>query len=51
MKLQEGDVILTGTPSGVSRVNPGEVVTCELATGGKILSQLRFPVVDRPRKA
>ncbi|KAF9576368.1 hypothetical protein EC968_008663 [Mortierella alpina] len=51
MKLQEGDVILTGTPSGVSRVNPGETVTCELATGGKILSQLRFPVVDRPRKA
>ncbi|KAG0240282.1 hypothetical protein B0O80DRAFT_481273 [Mortierella sp. GBAus27b] len=47
MKLQEGDVILTGTPAGVGPVRPGETVTCELGTNGKILSQLRFPVVDR----
>jgi acylpyruvate hydrolase len=51
MKLQEGDVILTGTPAGVGRVLPGETVTCELASKGKIVSQLRFPVVNRPNKA
>jgi acylpyruvate hydrolase len=51
MKLQEGDVILTGTPAGVGPVRPGETVTCELGSKGKILSQLRFPVVDRPNKA
>ncbi|KAF9286075.1 hypothetical protein BGZ68_003272 [Mortierella alpina] len=49
MTLQEGDVILSGTPKGVGRVLPGETITCELATGGKILSQLRFPVIDRPK--
>ncbi|KAG0196094.1 hypothetical protein BGX28_000140 [Mortierella sp. GBA30] len=49
MKLQEGDVILTGTPKGVGPVLPGETITCELATGGKILSQLRFPVINRPK--
>ncbi|KAF9569165.1 Acylpyruvase fahd1, mitochondrial [Mortierella alpina] len=49
MMLQEGDVILSGTPKGVGRVLPGETITCELAVGGKILSQLRFPVIDRPK--
>ncbi|KAF9955496.1 Acylpyruvase fahd1, mitochondrial [Mortierella alpina] len=49
MKLQEGDVILSGTPKGVGRVLPGQTITCELAVGGKILSQLRFPVIDRPK--
>ncbi|KAF9431976.1 hypothetical protein BGZ76_011455 [Entomortierella beljakovae] len=51
MKLQEGDVILTGTPSGVGPVLPGETITCEMATKGKILSQLRFPVVARGKGA
>ncbi|KAG0322163.1 hypothetical protein BGZ99_003457 [Dissophora globulifera] len=50
MKLQAGDVILTGTPAGVGPVKPGETVTCELGTKGTILSQLRFPVVARPNK-
>ncbi|KAI1320673.1 hypothetical protein EDD11_010206 [Mortierella claussenii] len=50
MKLQEGDVILTGTPAGVGRVQPGETVTCELATQGKIISQLKFPVIERAKK-
>ncbi|KAF9935678.1 hypothetical protein BGZ67_003173 [Mortierella alpina] len=49
MTLQEGDVILSGTPKGVGRVLPGETITCELAAGGKILSQLRFPVINRPK--
>ncbi|KAG0052651.1 Acylpyruvase fahd1, mitochondrial [Gryganskiella cystojenkinii] len=47
MKLQEGDVILTGTPRGVGPVKAGETVTIEMATEGKIISQLRFPVIDR----
>ncbi|KAG0362165.1 hypothetical protein BC939DRAFT_399526 [Gamsiella multidivaricata] len=50
MKLQEGDVILTGTPAGVGPIKPGETVACELGTEGKILSQLKFPVIERPKK-
>ncbi|GJJ68341.1 acylpyruvate hydrolase [Entomortierella parvispora] len=49
MKLQEGDVILTGTPRGVGPVKSGETVTCEMASQGKIISQLRFPVIDRTK--
>ncbi|KAG0267436.1 hypothetical protein BG011_005721 [Mortierella polycephala] len=48
-KVQAGDVLLTGTPAGVGKVVPGETITCELAAGGKILSQLRFPVINRPK--
>ncbi|KAG0318339.1 hypothetical protein BGZ99_005740 [Dissophora globulifera] len=49
MRLEEGDVILTGTPKGVGPALPGETITCELAFEGKLLSQLRFPVIHRPR--
>ncbi|KAF9149940.1 hypothetical protein BG015_008247 [Linnemannia schmuckeri] len=48
MKLEEGDVIMTGTPKGVGRVLSGETVTCDLAVDGKVLSKLTFPVIDRP---
>ncbi|KAF8929008.1 hypothetical protein BGZ47_001322 [Haplosporangium gracile] len=48
MKLEEGDVIMTGTPKGVGRVLPGETITCDLAVDGKVLSQLTFPVINRP---
>lgn len=47
MRLQEGDVVLTGTPKGVGRVIAGETITCELAYEGKTLSKLRFPAIDR----
>lgn len=30
MTLQPGDVILTGTPKGISRIFPGDVVRCEI---------------------
>ncbi|KAG0241133.1 hypothetical protein BGW41_006239 [Actinomortierella wolfii] len=50
MKLEAGDVILTGTPKGVGPVHPGETVACQLATQGKVLSSLKFPVVARPGK-
>ncbi|KAF9125591.1 hypothetical protein BGX30_000394 [Mortierella sp. GBA39] len=48
MKLEEGDIIMTGTPKGVGSVLPGETITCDLAVNGKVLSQLTFPVIDRP---
>ncbi|KAF9118504.1 hypothetical protein BGW39_001120 [Mortierella sp. 14UC] len=48
MKLQEGDVIMTGTPKGVGRVLPGQTITCDLSVNGKVLSHLTFPAVDRP---
>ncbi|KAG0285693.1 hypothetical protein BGZ96_010108 [Linnemannia gamsii] len=49
MKLEEGDVIMTGTPKGVGRVVSGETITCDLALDGKVLSQLTFPVISRPK--
>jgi 2-keto-4-pentenoate hydratase/2-oxohepta-3-ene-1,7-dioic acid hydratase in catechol pathway len=41
MTLNAGDVIATGTPSGVSKMNPGDV--CEVDIGG--IGTLRNPVV------
>jgi 2-keto-4-pentenoate hydratase/2-oxohepta-3-ene-1,7-dioic acid hydratase in catechol pathway len=40
MTLKEGDVIATGTPSGVSKLNPGDV--CEVEIEG--IGTLRNPV-------
>jgi len=48
MTLEEGDLILTGTPSGVGPVTPGDKVECTLAEpSGKILDQLNFTAVSR----
>lgn len=45
---QEGDLILTGTPSGVGPVNPGDSVECTLADStGKVLDELKFTAVSR----
>lgn len=45
---QEGDLILTGTPSGVGSVAPGDKVECTLAQpGGEILDQLTFTAISR----
>ena len=46
---QEGDLILTGTPSGVGPVNPGDRVSCTLEdiASGKILATLEFDAVER----
>ncbi|MCL1800517.1 MAG: fumarylacetoacetate hydrolase family protein [Promicromonosporaceae bacterium] len=43
MTLLPGDVILTGTPAGVGRIEHGDVVECEIAGIGV----LRNPVVRR----
>ncbi|KAG1756902.1 uncharacterized protein EDB91DRAFT_42027 [Suillus paluster] len=48
MTLEEGDLILTGTPSGVGPVNPGDSVECTLADpAGKVLDELKFTAESR----
>lgn len=45
---QEGDLILTGTPSGVGPVVPGDKVECTLKDStGKQLASLDFAAVQR----
>jgi fumarylpyruvate hydrolase len=41
MTLEAGDVILTGTPEGVSRVDPGQTIEC----GIDGLMTMRFNVI------
>ena len=40
MTLQAGDVILTGTPEGVSNVMPGDEVICEIDGIGRLVNTL-----------
>jgi len=48
MALEEGDLILTGTPSGVVPVVPGDQVECLLANAqGEELIKLDFTAVQR----
>ncbi|KDQ61232.1 hypothetical protein JAAARDRAFT_152360 [Jaapia argillacea MUCL 33604] len=49
MTLEEGDLILTGTPSGVGPVTPGDKVSCTLSDPdtGSIISTLDFEAVER----
>ncbi|KAI0748432.1 hypothetical protein C8Q80DRAFT_1219586 [Daedaleopsis nitida] len=48
MTLEEGDLILTGTPSGVGPVVPGDKVECTLTDStGKQLATLNFNAVQR----
>jgi fumarylpyruvate hydrolase len=42
-RLEPGDLIFTGTPSGVGAVGVGDVVTC----GVEGLSELSFSVGER----
>ena len=43
-KLNHGDLILTGTPSGVSPVRHGDVIEANLSD----LVKIKFPVVELP---
>ena len=47
--VQEGDLILTGTPSGVGPVNPDDHVSCTLKdiVWGKTLATRDFDTVQR----
>ncbi|RKO87512.1 hypothetical protein BDK51DRAFT_16622, partial [Blyttiomyces helicus] len=49
-KLEEGDLILTGTPAGVGPVLPGQTITAGLGLVGssRDLISFSFPVVSRP---
>ncbi|OBZ65688.1 Acylpyruvase FAHD1, mitochondrial [Grifola frondosa] len=48
MTLEEGDLILTGTPSGVGPVMPGDKVECTLKdSAGNQLLDLEFAAVQR----
>jgi len=55
MTLEEGDLILTGTPAGVSSVSPGDEVEIGLEqkpqvgnSQSQILDQLKFTAIQRP---
>lgn len=44
--LEAGDIVATGTPAGVTRLSPGDVVTIELfGPNGSSLSRVSNPVV------
>ncbi|KAI6028886.1 hypothetical protein F5J12DRAFT_808531 [Pisolithus orientalis] len=48
MTLEEGDLVLTGTPSGVGPVAPGDNVECAVAdASGKVLDAIDFTAVAR----
>jgi len=47
MTLEEGDLILTGTPAGVGPVNVGETLTGGIT--GMSQYDILFPVIDRPK--
>ncbi|KAI5825114.1 hypothetical protein K523DRAFT_314011 [Schizophyllum commune Tattone D] len=48
MTLEEGDLVLTGTPSGVGPVNPGDKIECGLTNAsGDELAALNFEAVQR----
>ena len=45
MTLEAGDVILTGTPEGVSNVDAGDEVVCEIDGIGRLVNHL---IPERP---
>ncbi|KAG8929796.1 hypothetical protein FRC00_001416, partial [Tulasnella sp. 408] len=48
MTLEEGDLLLTGTPAGVGPIAAGDKITAGLAvTDGSQLAEVEFDVVDR----
>ncbi|CAG8574508.1 1792_t:CDS:2 [Diversispora eburnea] len=49
MKLESGDLILTGTPSGVGPIVAGDIITAGLEIGDKCLSTIKFPVIRRKK--
>ncbi|HLU54144.1 MAG TPA: fumarylacetoacetate hydrolase family protein [Pseudonocardia sp.] len=50
LTLEEGDVVLTGTPAGASVAGPGQVIEVEVSTvdGGRSTGRLRTEVVEGP---
>jgi 5-oxopent-3-ene-1,2,5-tricarboxylate decarboxylase / 2-hydroxyhepta-2,4-diene-1,7-dioate isomerase len=46
MTLEAGDLILTGTPTGSSVVEPGDVVEVEVDSGDYSSGRLRRPIEE-----
>ena len=44
--LESGDVILTGTPTGSTVVNPGDLVEVEVSAGDQSSGRLRSPITE-----
>ena len=44
MTLNQGDIIITGTPSGVGPVKPGDIVEASLSQGNELLASLYHQV-------
>lgn len=42
MKLEQGDLILTGTPPGISRLKIGDEVECKALYSGESLAEMKF---------
>jgi acylpyruvate hydrolase len=43
--LEPNDIVLTGTPSGVSPVKSGDVIDAFLLENNKVLANISFPVI------
>lgn len=44
MTLEEGDIVLTGTPKGVGQVKAGDIMRCGLSVDGKEIEEARIEV-------
>lgn len=49
MTLERGDLVLTGTPKGVGRVEEGDRITCGIGVGGKEIEEGGIDVEVRDR--
>uniref|UniRef100_A0A093VBK7 Putative hydrolase C21C3.09c n=1 Tax=Talaromyces marneffei PM1 TaxID=1077442 RepID=A0A093VBK7_TALMA len=47
MTLEEGDLVLTGTPKGVGQVKDGEVITAEIEVDGKQVERIEVQCRER----
>jgi len=40
MTLLPGDVIITGTPAGITKINSGDIIECEVEGVGTLINQV-----------
>ena len=50
MALEEGDLVLTGTPKGVGEVKPGDVMKASIEVDGKELDEGKIDVEVKDRE-
>ena len=48
VSLQEGDLVLTGTPAGVGQLNPGDTISAQLYFGETLVADMSYDCVERP---